>query len=105
MLRSGRPLVIMVNCANHRVITNAIDRLLAVGTSIPLGAYANMGSPEGEEGWRFTDELSPQHYADVAATWVERGVRVVGGCCGTTPAHIRELANVFKNPIDLHEPH
>ena len=44
----------------------------------------------------FTDDVTPDDYAGKAKEWVRLGARVVGGCCGTTPAHIRELARVFK---------
>ncbi|HLE19763.1 MAG TPA: homocysteine S-methyltransferase family protein [Vicinamibacteria bacterium] len=96
LLESRGPLAVMVNCANYRVITKAIGKLLTAQLPFPVGAYANMGGPEYEKGWSFTDELSPSRYAEVARTWVDMGVRVVGGCCGTTPAHITELASALK---------
>jgi len=93
---SRGPLAVMVNCANYRAITKAIRKLLTAQLPFPVGAYANMGGPEYEKGWSFSDELSPSRYAEVARTWVGMGVRVVGGCCGTTPAHITELASSLK---------
>ena len=90
------PLVLMVNCANHRMITAALAHFSEARAPIPFGGYANMGMPEDDMGWSFTDEVSPDDYAGQAREWVRLGARVVGGCCGTTPAHIRELARVFK---------
>jgi homocysteine S-methyltransferase len=91
-----KPLALMVNCANHRVITAAIEVLLKTEVPVPVGGYANMGSPEDQMGWSFRDEVSPRDYASKARDWERLGARVVGGCCGTTPAHIKELAGIFK---------
>ncbi|MEM7337177.1 MAG: homocysteine S-methyltransferase family protein [Actinomycetota bacterium] len=49
----------------------------------PIGVYAH--SWEG---------IDPVDYASRSATWLDRGVRVIGGCCGTVPAHIAELATL-----------
>lgn len=90
------PLALMVNCGNHRVVTTALRKLSTAKPTVPLGAYANMGSPADQKGWSFTDELSPKHYVDVARNWLGIGARLIGGCCGTTPAHIKALADAFK---------
>jgi len=96
LFESQLPVVLMVNCANHRVITEALDHLSQSRAPIPLGGYATTGTPEGEMGWSFRDEVSPEAYAGKAREWVRLGACVVGGCCGTTPSHIRKLARVFK---------
>ncbi|MGH9460639.1 MAG: homocysteine S-methyltransferase family protein [Vicinamibacteria bacterium] len=90
------PLALMVNCGNHRVLSAALAKLLAAEPTAPVGAYANMGRPADGTGWSFTDELSPEDYTEVACEWVRMGARVVGGCCGTTPAHIQALAAALK---------
>ena len=54
----------------------------------PLGAWPNCGHFEPPN-WQFDDVASPDEFADVAARWVEDGVRVIGGCCGLGPDHIR----------------
>jgi S-methylmethionine-dependent homocysteine/selenocysteine methylase len=38
--------------------------------------------------------LSPDEYAARAASWLERGATILGGCCGTTPAHVAALARL-----------
>jgi homocysteine S-methyltransferase len=90
------PLALMVNCGNHRVVSAALGKLLAAKPTVPVGAYANMGRPAEGTGWSFTDELSTGDYAEVAREWVRMGASVVGGCCGTTPAHIQALAAALK---------
>lgn len=55
----------------------------------PLGIYAHSGffvMPH----WQFTD-ISPADYALAAGGWIDMGARIIGGCCGIGPAHIREL--------------
>jgi len=96
LLEPREPLALMVNCGNHRVVTAALAKLLAAEPMAPVGAYANMGRPADGTGWSFTDELSPEDYAEVAREWVRMGASVVGGCCGTTPAHIQALAAALK---------
>jgi S-methylmethionine-dependent homocysteine/selenocysteine methylase len=52
----------------------------------PFLVYANLIGP-GEE-------RSPEEYARLAESWIEAGARIVGGCCGTRPDHIRALCGV-----------
>jgi 5-methyltetrahydrofolate--homocysteine methyltransferase len=58
---------------------------------LPLVAQPNAGKPRLEAGTvRF--DMEPERFAEGIAACVKRGARVVGGCCGTTPAHIEALA-------------
>ena len=56
----------------------------------PLMAYAESGRFEHPH-WRFVDIISPADYLAYTLGWVEMGVQIVGGCCGTGPEHIRAL--------------
>jgi S-methylmethionine-dependent homocysteine/selenocysteine methylase len=57
----------------------------------PTMAYAETGHFEPPD-WIFTEAVGPDAYADAVTAWVsEHDVRVVGGCCGTGPDHIRAL--------------
>jgi S-methylmethionine-dependent homocysteine/selenocysteine methylase len=59
----------------------------------PVGVYAHSGDYiDGE--WIFDDVISPEDYAELCRGWVDRGVRIIGGCCGTRPEHIREIAHI-----------
>ena len=53
----------------------------------PLGAY-----PEIDDGTTTANAPSPEQLAAEARRWIASGARIVGGCCGTTPDHIRSLA-------------
>ena len=61
----------------------------------PLGAWPNSGTIEPPN-WQFTDVVAPEAFADVAARWVEDGVKVVGGCCGLGPDHIRAVVKRLR---------
>jgi len=94
---AARPDVLLVNCAAPAVLDAAL-RYLKDRVDLPLGAYANVGKPGGEMGFEFTHDCSPEQYARWAARWVDLGVRVIGGCCGTTPDYIRALRQVICCP-------
>jgi S-methylmethionine-dependent homocysteine/selenocysteine methylase len=57
----------------------------------PIGVYAETGSWQPPN-WVF-DGLTPGEYLQHAATWAGHGAQLIGGCCGTGPAHIRALAD------------
>ena len=95
-------------------LTEALERLLPLGASLvsimhtltedtppalqvviehwagPLGAYPHSGEfimPN----WQFVDMISPEDFAAEARRWSEMGARLIGGCCGIGPEHIRLL--------------
>lgn len=56
----------------------------------PVGVYAQSGRFEIPN-WIFTDTITPGEYTEAALRWVDRGVQIVGGCCGISPKHIAHL--------------
>ncbi len=58
----------------------------------PTGAYPESGYFE-KPNWQFVDIIAPGDFADRAVGWIEKGARMVGGCCGIGPRHIRTLAD------------
>jgi S-methylmethionine-dependent homocysteine/selenocysteine methylase len=85
------PDVILLNCAPPDDINAGLKELTAC-SSLPTGAFAHIGRFDPPE-WMFTDEYPPDKYLDSARRWLEMGAVVIGGCCGTTPEHIRVLAD------------
>jgi S-methylmethionine-dependent homocysteine/selenocysteine methylase len=85
------PLAIGVNCIPPRAVAELLRRLRR-STPRPLSAYAHIGNLEPIRGWSYSQNLSPTEYADCARRWLDEGASIIGGCCGTTPAHIRPLA-------------
>src|SRR6202008_792861 len=87
--------VIGCNCSVGPVaMLDAIERVRAV-TSLPLSAQPNAGMPASVEG-RNIYLCSPEYMASYARKFVGVGVRVVGGCCGTTPEHIRTMKAALR---------
>ena len=64
-------------------------------TSLPLAAQPNAGMPRSVEG-RNIYLCSPEYMASYARKFVAAGVRLVGGCCGTTPDHIRVMKSALR---------
>jgi homocysteine S-methyltransferase len=82
--------VIGVNCSvGPAPMLETIERLERV-TRLPLSAQPNAGKPRDIEG-RNIYLCSPEYMASYARRFIEHGVRLVGGCCGTTPEHIRQI--------------
>jgi 5,10-methylenetetrahydrofolate reductase len=64
-------------------------------TSLPLATQPNAGMPRSVEG-RNIYLCSPEYMASYARKFVAAGVRLVGGCCGTTPEHIRVMKSALR---------
>ena len=90
------PDAISINCVPARKLAGDLARLAAAAPGVPLAVYENLGLPADDRGWAFTDELSPSAYAGLARSWLALGARIVGGCCGTTPAHTAALRYVMS---------
>ena len=56
----------------------------------PIGVYPESGYYQ-KPGWQFVDVITPDDLVTEFKTWVDEGARLVGGCCGTGPEHIRAL--------------
>ncbi len=63
-----------------------------------LGVYAHSGRFVMPS-WQFNDIISPKEYAVEAGRWIQMGARIIGGCCGIGPAHIRELKKRYCSPL------
>ena len=87
--------VIGCNCSVGPVaMLDAIERLRAAVT-VPISAQPNAGIPRSVEG-RNIYLCSPEYMATYARMFVTAGVRLVGGCCGTTPEHIRQMKSELR---------
>jgi methionine synthase / methylenetetrahydrofolate reductase(NADPH) len=87
--------VLGLNCSVGPVaMLDAIERVRAA-TSLPLSAQPNAGMPRSVEG-RNIYLCSPEYMASYARKFVAAGVQLVGGCCGTTPEHIRSMKSALR---------
>jgi methionine synthase I (cobalamin-dependent)/5,10-methylenetetrahydrofolate reductase len=87
--------VIGCNCSVGPVaMLDAMERVRAA-TSLPIAAQPNAGIPRSVEG-RNIYLCSPEYMASYARKFVAAGVKLVGGCCGTTPEHIRVMKSALR---------
>ncbi len=113
-LRSGEPVAeaieavaklgvaaVLFNCSQPEVIGDAVDVAQSVirrlGQAIAIGAYANAFPPQPKEAKandgldELRADLDPAGYLVWARDWQQRGLSMIGGCCGIGPEHIAEL--------------
>ena len=87
--------VVGCNCSVGPVaMLGALERVRAV-TDRPIAAQPNAGMPRSVDG-RNIYLCSPEYMASYARKFLAAGVRLVGGCCGTTPAHIKAMASSLR---------
>jgi enediyne biosynthesis protein CalE2 len=87
-----RPLPVagfLVNCSPPVVVTAALERMQWSEEERPIGAYANYGKETPDGQWAPDTSTPPAEYGRIAASWRDLGARLIGGCCGTTPEHLR----------------
>jgi homocysteine S-methyltransferase len=83
------------NCSvGPATVLTAIEQMAAV-TSLPLMAMPNAGMPRSVEG-RNIYLCSPEYMASFARKFAKAGVQFIGGCCGTTPQHIRAMKSALR---------
>jgi S-methylmethionine-dependent homocysteine/selenocysteine methylase len=93
-LRDAEPAGIGVNCLPPSRVVDCLDVLRRCGA--PFAVYPNLGAPIDAKGTQRSEEHDPDALAALAGEWLDAGARVVGGCCGTTPAHLRALATRLR---------
>lgn len=96
---------VLFNCSQPEVMGAAVDAAAAViaraGGAVQIGVYANAFPPQRADADANEDlcdiraDLTPLGYVGWARDWVNRGARIVGGCCGIGPEHIAALRAAF----------
>ena len=93
--------VIGLNCSvGPQIILDAIERMTPV-TRRKLSAQPNAGMPR-DVGGRTMYMASPEYMASYARHLIQAGARIIGGCCGTTPEHIRAVAQGIRSLLPRH---
>jgi homocysteine S-methyltransferase len=88
--------VIGLNCSTGpRIMLETIEKMLAATTK-PLSAMPNAGQPATVEG-RNIYLCSPEYMSQYARRFIQDGVKWVGGCCGTTPEHIKQIKSEARS--------
>ena len=81
-----------INCTGYEEILMALD-ILKENTNLPIMIKANLGIPKkvGEE---FIYDKTLEEFKNLSKRALEKGVNIIGGCCGTTPEYIRTICNL-----------
>jgi S-methylmethionine-dependent homocysteine/selenocysteine methylase len=86
-----------VNCMPAHTLAQPLTELREIcGEEFPLMAYGNIGFEDNQQGWINTDSTDPEGYLQYAKTWP---AQIIGGCCGSTPEHIRKLKQGWKDSL------
>ena len=84
-----------VNCSTGPATALTAIEAMRAATALPLAAMPNAGLPRAVEG-RNIYLCSPEYMAEFARKAIVAGVQFVGGCCGTTPNHIRAMRSAMR---------
>jgi 5-methyltetrahydrofolate--homocysteine methyltransferase len=92
--------LIGTNCGNGiEDMIGMVREIRTVNQVIPVLVHANAGMPQYLDGVTTFPE-SPDDMASRVMEIIDAGANIVGGCCGTTPEHIRKIATVVKSLIN-----
>ncbi len=93
--------VVGINCSvGPKLALEVLERMHKV-TGKPLSVQPNAGAPVNIEG-RSVHLCSPEYLAHYARRYARAGAKVIGGCCGTTPEHIKQLKNELRSLQPAH---
>lgn len=92
-LADDGPDALLLNCLPVDYADACLPLLASAGP--PFGIYANASRVPGAV-FRADDRIAPDAYAAAARGWAAAGACVVGGCCGTSPDHLRAVAALFS---------
>ena len=94
--------VIGINCSTGPMEMVEPVKKMAEYSTIPILAKPNAGLPELVDG-NTIYRMTPEEFAEAGVALVQAGAAIVGGCCGTTPAHIKALADAVRG-MEIIEP-
>ncbi|PLR98743.1 bifunctional homocysteine S-methyltransferase/methylenetetrahydrofolate reductase [Bacillus sp. T33-2] len=94
--------VVGVNCrlGPHHMLKTLEE--VELPTNAFLSAYPNAGLPAYTDG-KYHYKGESEYFRKSAHAFIEQGIRLLGGCCGTTPEHIRALADEVKRDVPITE--
>jgi len=90
------PAVVNIMHSTHDVTAPAMA-MIRERWAGPVGVYPEIGKFTPPD-WQFDPETTPERLADHARDWVDQGALLIGGCCGTTPEHIRAMRKTLAIP-------
>jgi homocysteine S-methyltransferase len=106
-LKNVEPDAYLLNCCGANFVTDGMKTLKNL-TDKPIGGYANSSLVESINNTTLVDSdprisqqnnstpLNEWEYANETYKWIENGASIIGGCCGTSPNHIKELNKIAE---------
>lgn len=89
--------VMGTNCGNGpKGVYDCVTRMIPHAKDKMISAMPNAGLPEMVKG-RMIYMTTPEYFSEYSRRMVLKGVRIIGGCCGTTPAHINEMKKFIRS--------
>ncbi|MDR3452542.1 MAG: homocysteine S-methyltransferase [Rhodoferax sp.] len=85
-----------INCTAPEWIAELVGEVRAA-TGKPIVVYPNSGEGWDAQARCWTGTSDPEGYGELAVDWCRVGAQIVGGCCRTRPAHIRQVAQVLRH--------
>lgn len=83
---------LLINCTPLEYSIKPLKELLN-STKLPVGVYANgEGGPDDNQGWKFDNQKRKDKYIRYVKKWRRMGVKIIGGCCGTSPEYIKRIS-------------
>lgn len=90
--------VVGFNCrSGPNGIMRAMDSINGP-VSLPFSVYPNAGIPDYVDG-KYSYSAGPEYFAECARKFADRGTRIIGGCCGTTPEHVAAMAAALAHYV------
>ncbi len=97
--------VMGANCSGGPAqVLRLISVMHQVAPDMPISAAPNAGWPEQKNAGRVLYPATPSYFGEYARSFVAAGAAVIGGCCGTTAAHISEMRFALDTPGELTRP-
>ncbi len=90
---------VLVNCIPAVETLPFVVALQRAGLAVPIGAYANAGSPDDQIGWTAPSEDAAAAYVAHVRQWIDSGAVIIGGCCGTGKTHIAAIARQWRESL------
>lgn len=88
--------IVGTNCGNgFAEMVDIIKEIRTINSEIPILVHANAGSPEVIDGCLVFPE-TPEMIKPIVRQMIDAGANIIGGCCGTTPEHIKVIAGIVK---------
>lgn len=91
-----------INCIAPRYGERSIE-ILQRNATAPVLVYPNASNDWSPSARRAPEAADPESFAQEARKWLRAGAQIIGGCCRTTPAHIRALGSILNHPRSRRE--